>query len=478
MSATFACPHCGATYPRKPVLVGRTVRCTTCKNAFRLREDGIADKVEPVAVEVAAPTAAQPAAAQPAPPAPQPAARPHAPAKPAIIPLTLPPELTDAPPMRPAAQAIDLDTAVEVVEPVMPAPSRAGTQPPASDQPGAADQLAATGRPSPKSSASGPARTSDRFTAQQQEARRAMAATLSTSMTAALKAESVKREVEADEKTRKKSGTEGRVGKIGPAILTGEGLQQARLRRTWFLIALVLVALVGGCSWLVAHRSPQRHALEAYAAVVEGQRNRYERVQAIQERAWLVALPPAFVGVPAMMDMGDARIGGTRTIKLAAAKPLFDQLKGLVLSERAPVWVPKDRLGAVEAAIRPGQREQDLVAGLARSEKGVIPYRDWQDKLVAAGLSKDDVDTIDLLLRGKTKRSGENEIAARLLAGDLPDAIEIAAFAGRKGLMVVSRGQAYEPKPVRYEGNLLRFVGKDWPVEWKVLTISAALITD
>lgn len=45
MSTTFACPHCGATYPVKPVLVGRPVRCTACKKPFRLRADGIADPV-------------------------------------------------------------------------------------------------------------------------------------------------------------------------------------------------------------------------------------------------------------------------------------------------------------------------------------------------------------------------------------------------------------------------------------------------
>ncbi|MBA3938176.1 MAG: hypothetical protein H0X38_11990, partial [Planctomycetes bacterium] len=55
MSATFTCPHCGAVYPFKPVLIGRAVRCTTCKNAFSLRPDGIADKVGATAPAPAAP---------------------------------------------------------------------------------------------------------------------------------------------------------------------------------------------------------------------------------------------------------------------------------------------------------------------------------------------------------------------------------------------------------------------------------------
>ncbi len=47
MSTTFACPHCGQSYPIKPVLIGKVVRCTGCKNPFRLREDGIAEIVSP-----------------------------------------------------------------------------------------------------------------------------------------------------------------------------------------------------------------------------------------------------------------------------------------------------------------------------------------------------------------------------------------------------------------------------------------------
>lgn len=45
MAAEFPCPHCGARYPVKPVLVGRPVRCTECKEVFKLREDGTAEAV-------------------------------------------------------------------------------------------------------------------------------------------------------------------------------------------------------------------------------------------------------------------------------------------------------------------------------------------------------------------------------------------------------------------------------------------------
>ncbi|NRA37071.1 MAG: hypothetical protein HRU15_02935 [Planctomycetes bacterium] len=45
MSSTFNCPHCNATYPVLPTLYGRAVRCSSCKNPFRLRGDGVVEKV-------------------------------------------------------------------------------------------------------------------------------------------------------------------------------------------------------------------------------------------------------------------------------------------------------------------------------------------------------------------------------------------------------------------------------------------------
>lgn len=40
-----ACPHCSARLDVRPVLVGRTIRCTRCEQSFRI--DGAGPKVEP-----------------------------------------------------------------------------------------------------------------------------------------------------------------------------------------------------------------------------------------------------------------------------------------------------------------------------------------------------------------------------------------------------------------------------------------------
>jgi len=460
MSVTFVCPHCGASYPRKPVLVGRAVRCTSCRNAFRLREDGIADAIEmpgaaaPVNEPPPPPTPSQrPAAASPAP------RGTGAPARP-LIPLSLPPGLGVAPKPKsaaPAAATFAIDEEIEVVEVATAAP--------------AAPARAKTPPPLPRSADSG-RRSAESLTSEQQEARRAMAATLATSMSAALKAETLKGEAQS---AKTSAGAEGRVGKIGPAILTGEGARTASLQRAWWLITVVVIAALGGCSWLVLHRSPARLALDNYSSAVDSVRNRTDRITAIQERAWLIGLPPANIGPPAMADLSDARIGPPHVIKLAPAKPLFDQLKGMVLSGRVPMWMPRAAQQELEAQIEEGMSEKKAVATVLKLGKGAIEVRDWELRLGEAGLGDDGVAAIDLLLRGRTKSSGENAWAKRLLAGDLPAAIVLTAFSGRKGTMWVNRGPTYSPRTVEYTGTLLQFAGPGWPPEPRVLNLSTAM---
>jgi hypothetical protein len=139
------------------------------------------------------------------------------------------------------------------------------------------------------------------------------------------------------------------------------------------------------------------------------------------------------------------------------------------------MWMPKAIQSELEARLVDGMSVQKQVAALLQLNKGAIDYRDWKSHLETALASSEIADAIDLLLRGHVKPSGENEIARRLIAGDLPDAIELAFFSGHKGSLVVTRSQSYAQRTVEYQGTLLRFVGKTWPLEWKVLTISATM---
>jgi hypothetical protein len=467
MSATFACPHCGATYPRKPVLVGRAVRCTTCKNAFSLREDGIADKIE-----MPAPAAPVAPPAPPA-PAPQPAAAPPAAKPPAAAPpIRQAPPMPAAAPPRPAPRAaaalddLDLDGGVEVIEPATRAPA-----------PAPAKSAAKQSSPLPTARSS---KGSDRLTAQQQEARRQMAATLATSMSAALQAESVKRDVDAEAQKKKKAEkAEGGVGKIGPAILTGQGVEEAKTSRRTTLVVLLVLALGGGLGWLLLHKSPQQLALAVFTDEVDKERiKKGERVQAIQERAWLVGLPPANVGVPPVISMMDARIGAQRSFSGIALKEPLAKLKGLAFIPVPPLWAPADKRDAIQQDWTSDSKLPTFVARWIRRVPTLVSHQDVLDQLGKAGLTRDDADIVDLLLRGRTDTAGGNALAKRLLAGDdLPARIEVAQFSGNRGLLLMPRGNTFRTTEIRYRGQLLRFVGPGWPEEWKVLTLTAELIT-
>ena len=467
MTATFVCPYCSASYPRKPVLVGRAVRCTTCKNAFRLREDGIADKIEmPEATPASAP--AQPPAAPIQSPAPIIASVPKE-SRESVAPAALSAPLAQPAPPKPKLPSTGwgLDLDVDVDQPAHatgPAAANAPTPLPIR-QPPAAIKSPAGGTSS--------VRKSERMTTQQMEARRAMAATLATSMSEALKSEAVKREVQVE---KAKVKAEGQVGKIGPAVLTNQGVEEAKSRRTLWLGLIGALIIGSGLYWLIFTSSPQRAALEVYTAEVDSARVRAgKRISSIQERAWLIGLPPADIGVPPMVDMRDARIGATRTITLTKAKDLIVSIKGLVPVEPGPVWVPPDRLAAVEDLRRPEQKESTFIAAVLKKEKKAVSHPALLEALVKTGMSEEDARIVDLFLRGHTDANGGNTIAKRWLDGDVPNTLQITRFIGTRGSLLLARGATFKTQDVEYEGRIARFVSPGWPSEWKVLTIDTKL---
>lgn len=422
MSGTFACPHCGAQYPIKPVLVGRAVRCTTCKQPFRLREDGVADKVEDAAPP---PT---PAAAAPAP----------APAAPA-----------------PATAA-----------PAAPAPKAAAPVP------------AAAATPEPAASTNRPTRTrTDRIDREQMEAqRRTMAASLATAATAALQSEAIKREAAAPEKRTKTDrmpaskppNGEGRVGTIGPVVLTGYGENEHRNNMIWLFGSIAVIAVVVTLIALLSMRSEQRKALDAFTAVVEGERGRYgERMIAIQERAWLSNVSP-------LVNLGKISIHSVRTLPMTGAGDVIASLKGLTHLEGLDIWVPATASAQAETL---WDTRRDRPANLTRLTQARIQAIDGttvSSQLQEAGWSESDAGLLMRMLTGRTNRSGENWIASKLLDGELPDAIEICPFRGTNGELLADLGRSYVYRKVDYEGLLLRFVGNGWPSEWKVLDITTS----
>jgi len=422
MAGTFACPHCGAQYPIKPVLVGRAVRCTTCKNPFRLREDGIAERVSEAAPEPAATRATAP----------------------------------NSPPI-PATSA--------------PAPA-APVSPPA--QPARAEPVAAptrTSTPPPTVRATRGART-ERFDKEKiEEQRRAMAASLSTAASAALESEVMKRE-KPTLPTRKSAGSrpavEGRVGDIGPVVLSGYGAHEHRNNMLWLVGSIAAIALVVTVIALLTMRSEQRQALDAFTANVEGERARYgEKLLTIQERAWMSGVAP-------VVTLGRVQIQSVRSLSLASVRELLVSLQGKTHLAQHDLWVDPAQVVQLESL---WDARRDRTANLAKlNQAGVTVVADTAitSALTNAAWSEVDAAVLQQLLTGQTSRSGENVIAKKILGGAIPDAIELCPFRGTKGELLIDLGRSYRQRDVDYDGLLLRMVGDGWPSEWKVFSITTS----
>lgn len=436
MSGTFACPHCAAQYPIKPVLVGRAVRCTTCKKPFRLREDGIADKVEE-----------QPAAA---------------PARPATEAVTRP-ATTPEPPSRPATESVARRPAdaVEVI-PRRPAddveviPKKTPTPVPEDPDPAQAKRPPA-------------ARRTDRINKDQMEAqRKSMAASLASAASAALASESVKKDEQKkpERKSKRFRRGEGGTGDIGPAVLSGFGEHEHRNNMLWLFGSLGLITLLVLAVLLFSLRSEERKALDTFTAVVEGERGRYgERMVAIQERAWLTGVAP-------LVDLGDPRIGSARLLKTDGLDQVLAQLKGMEWQPQRDYWRNAKQDPQIdqvwdEAKERPANLER-----LKQARIQVLTGDALLAQFTTAGWSEDDAAILVRLLTGSATRGNENWIAKNLLAGKYPQTIELCPFSGTGGSELIDLGRSYRTRDeVSYEGLLLRFSGGDWPREWRVITL-------
>lgn len=405
-ASTFPCPHCGATYPLKPVLIGKVVRCTTCKNPFRLGPDGVAVKVES-----ATPA---PAAASPTPP---------------------------------------------------PAPS-APTPPPAK-------VVTPSGQPK---------RNTERIvlSGRQHEQRKAMAASLSTAMGDALRAEAVA-EAETvaqpgrpatEKRTRSaRLGAAGGKGRPGPAVLTGEGEREAANTRRWLLGAVAVVALLALIGWLLTYDGPRRQALEDFVAVVPAKDNVYgRRAEAIQARAWLTADAPGGGGVAPFIDLSRARLARVQSAPGAALLDALDKVKDLTWIAPPGVWINLPAEGRRLAAAHPGR--EAFLREAAKAKLIVLDPAGLRKHLVAGGRDELVARVAVALVQGETA-PGRNELSARL-AQKPPERVESCEFSGAGGLLLVDTGSGYQTRERPFRGVLVRFVGAGWPDGWRVLALEAA----
>lgn len=428
---TFPCPWCGMTYPAKPVLVGKNVRCKGCRNAFTLQADGIATKNAPEAP----------------PPAPVPVPRPV----PAPVPVPRPAPITIPTPRPLPVQATAEDPEADALQVSIPVPA-----------------------PDPRSRP-----TSERNQRQKsgflEAARAKMAADLAEVATKAANSEVAKREERRSERLTK-AGASGKASEDAKrskhtAILTGEGERKQRELRQWVIGTLVAIAVMTLIVLLFSMRSATRAALEAYAAAVPQASNRYPELGiSIQSRAWLVGGPGLGAGPLMANDLSDARFDTERIIEVAPAATWLAELKGLRFAEDLGWWVaPADRSKfAAAVADRPAKEWRRL---LASNKIRAVEHAAW---LKSCSLPEDASRVLVELVAGRPSPNGIDFAKRMLDAGELPERIRLRPFSGKRGEMRVDVGPPrYAFKFMAYSGILARFEGAGWSTGWRVLKLQA-----
>lgn len=431
---TFGCPHCAAQYPIKPVLVGKVVRCTSCKNPFRLRPDGFADKVEaPVTTTAKAVSATSPAISLSAvtPVAPAPAA------------VTLAPAAASSSASSLTSSLISKPTTPRPTDPEAPVTRR----------------LAAAKVPQ---------------TQQQIEARKAMADSLSAMAGEALQAAETTQAVKNKEESSRIGKSTGKpTGKTssftnpgnaqkkagkGPAILTNEGEREAENSRQWLLAFIALIVVIGGCGYLVTRVDTHTAAVHAFTAELPSADNRFgRRAEAIQARAWSPDVIP-FIALPA------PRLGSERTVAAGALAEALAKLAGLVYVPAADRWIGPDKVEwlnrqVIEDAKTVAQRLEK--AGIINIDNKAITQA-----LRSANLSDEELTIINTLLMVK------GPLAGKLATGPIP-VIRWCTVRGTDGTWLFNPGgDSYKPRLSNYDGLLVAFTGEGWPADWRFLTLN------
>ena len=413
---TFPCPWCGMSYPARPVLVGKAVRCKGCRNGFVLQADGVATRIQE-------------------PPSPSPSVTPAA--------ASVSPA---ASPRAPEQKQVE-----DVV--VLPAPAPAPPPVP------------------PRSE-----RVAKRKTEQLEAARAQMAAQLAEIQQKAANSGEAKREERKSERLAKvgtavpSSGEAKRSARH--AVLTGEGERQHRESRLWLAwlgAAAVIALLLVSVSSL---RSSAREALQRYAAPVAAELNRYPLLgQELRARAWLVSASSMENGPFLATDLTDATFGSERSIAFEPLAATLAELKGLRLDPGLGLWLAPAELDKARllAAGRSGAEAAKLLL------PAKLRHAQHSQVLQKLGLADEDALIVVDLLTGEPPRDGE-AIAKRLLdRGELPDRVIVRPFHGRRGSLLVDNGRPpYTPVQGPYAGSILRFEGSQWPIGWRVLHLGQA----
>nr|MBA3845865.1 hypothetical protein [Planctomycetota bacterium] len=302
----------------------------------------------------------------------------------------------------------------------------------------------------------------------QEQARRSLAANLSSIAEQALRAEEKKQssqrlKKQSDRLARQQAEREGGVGDIGPAVLTGYGQREARNSLVWALGCGGVIGLVTAITLLVTWTGPRRAALDDYTEPVANNSHGYRRQQ-IVERGWLTTVAP-------VTRMDDVRIADAHDLPLGSAKDIFAELAALQPLVDKPVWAASEAASEIARRWDGKKSPADNVAALTKDGKMVaLAHAQVIARLEETGIETEEAELV-LRFYGPNASPAGAEIAKRLRAGEVPDRAEIASFSGMDGKLLMDHGGHYKQWPVEYEGRLLRFVGDGWPGEWRIIEL-------
>ena len=493
MSDLFACPHCGAEYPRKPVLVGKVVRCTKCRNPFKLRPDGIADAV------VESPSSAITAAAD---------AKPESEPAPTAVKAGTQ-TIAVTPSLKPATARL---ARTEGTDQPVPNPANAPPKPSTgwtalgglSDKPPPAPVSArmkvAESTPESANSASDSAKISRKdFTVKQEEARRAMSANLTSAMsrlqpeaaTAPAPPAGPERidplaplaPVKKGTSRRMKTGSDSGRKPAPVAILSGEGEREGRQQRMILGLCAVVLVLALVAWGILAHEGPLDQTLTRFATAAPDAVFP-ERTLIIQRRCLLWSTVAGGQPSDPFEGLRDRHFSEAKTILRDTIADALGRIAGMTLIDHQKVWVDQAHVQDANTLLaglnNPGP--DDITAALGRAGIKCMLATAFAEKLTAAGIDEEGQIVLLALLSGETERgttgsTGANAIGAHLLSGDVPQKIEWLVFSGDHGDFLRYDGFHYKYQDRKYRGHLVRFSGAkpDWPTAqnaWRVMDVN------
>lgn len=414
MAKMFQCPACGKQYPALPTLVDRPVRCSGCREIFRLGHDGVAVLVSPD--DLAPATATKPAAAAAAPPAAQAAAA--SPRPPAPAPPTTPP--ADAPATgRPQTRVFRRKH--EALKQSLSAAAAAAA--------GTVDDDTATATDAPRKATS-----SRRAAAQPRTA-------ASGTASAGFQPTRVRRE-----------GS----GLLVPAIALG---------------ALLLVVITG---WWLLRPGPIDQAFDRFLADVgDGNRSYPTRHQTYLERTWLRTIDGTRESEIAL-DADQARLGPELRVPLETVRSVVETLRCMVQDRRLALWLQPERAEeaqTIAAASPPSGGRAAILDALEDAGIRHIDYTVVPGALHDLGLGAIEVQALSALLAGTPSDTHP-------LESPNARALELRWFSRADGSLLMNDGVAYTIADEQaYWGLLLRVDGVT-PTPWRVLFIRRGTLAE